>query len=555
MAGLAGVGKTTLAVEAGHAALRRDWYCGGVLFIDLHGYDDAPVEPGQALDALLRALGVPADHIPTTAEERAGLYRSALADIRDPVLVIADNALSEAQVRLLLPGAGPHTVVVTSRHTLAGLAARLVDVTVLNENASAGLLDTALRVARPEDDRVSGDREAAGRLAKMCGGLPLALQIVAAILKADPALSAAELAQELAAESQRLARLAYDDGGGPAAPSVAAAFELSYRRLDGASARVFRLLPVNPGPAISTAAAAALADLPADAARTVLAGLARAHLAEAAAGGAGRWRMHDLVRLYAQRLSEEHAQADSRGQARDRLLDYYLRMADAADDHLRALPGMAVPEEFTGRDGALEWLDTERASLVAAVTMAAGTGRDQAAMRLPLALAEYFAWRRRFDDWIAATTISLDAARRLGDRRREGNALTILGVALRHVRRFDEAIAAHQDAAAIYREISDRHGEGAALTNLGMALQSMRRFEEAITACQEAAAIYRETGDRHGEGAALSNLGLALLHVGRFAEAITAYQDALAIYQETGDQYREDITLNHLETAWAAQRA
>jgi tetratricopeptide (TPR) repeat protein len=225
--------------------------------------------------------------------------------------------------------------------------------------------------------------------------------------------------------------------------------------------------------------------------------------------------MHDLVRLYAQRLSEEHAQADSRGQARDRLLDYYLRMADAADDHLRALPGMAVPEEFTGRDGALEWLDTERASLVAAVTMAAGTGRDQAAMRLPLALAEYFAWRRRFDDWIAATTISLDAARRLGDRRREGNALTILGVALRHVRRFDEAIAAHQDAAAIYRETSDRHGEGAALTNLG----------------------------------------LALPHVGRFAEAISAYQDALAIYQETGDQYREDITLNHLETARAAQRA
>ena len=149
VAGLAGVGKTTLAVEAGHAARQRGWFGGGVLFIDLHGYDEAPVEPAQALDALLRALGVPAEHIPPTAEERAGLYRSVLAQISDPVLVIADNASSEAQVRPLLPGTGPHKVLVTSRHTLAGLDARLVDVTVLDETAAVELLDAALRAAPP----------------------------------------------------------------------------------------------------------------------------------------------------------------------------------------------------------------------------------------------------------------------------------------------------------------------------------------------------------------------------------------------------------------------
>jgi hypothetical protein len=126
---------------------------------------------------------------------------------------------------------------------------------------------------------------------------------------------------------------------------------------------------------------------------------------------AGRWRMHDLLRLYAQRLSEEHADADGREQARDRLLGWYLDRAGAADEHLRALPGMAVPGQFTGRDAALDWLDAERASLVAAVQMAADTGRGQAARRLPLLLAEYFSWRRRFDDWIATTTLSLDAAR------------------------------------------------------------------------------------------------------------------------------------------------
>ena len=141
VAGLAGVGKTALAVQAAHAARQAGWFPGGVLFIDLHGYDDAPVQPGQALDALLRALGVPAEHIPPGAEERAGLYRSVLAQISDPVLIIADNASSEAQVRLLLPGPGPHRVVVTSRHTLAGLGARLLDVTVLDEQAGVALLD------------------------------------------------------------------------------------------------------------------------------------------------------------------------------------------------------------------------------------------------------------------------------------------------------------------------------------------------------------------------------------------------------------------------------
>ena len=548
VAGLAGVGKTTLAVEAGHAARRQGWFGGGVLFIDLHGYDEALVEPSQALDGLLRALGVPGEHIPPGTEQRAGLYRSVLAQMPEPVLVIADNASSEAQARPLLPGAGPHKVLVTSRHTLAGLGARLVDVTVLDQTASIALLDAAVRAARPGDDRIRGDQEAAGRLAGICGGLPLALAITAALLNADPALAAAELADELGA-SHRLQRLAYNDGSGGTARSVPAAFELSYRRLDQTAARVFRLLPVGPGPDVSTAAAAVLADLPVGEVRGVLGGLARAHLAEAAPGTGGRWRMHDLLRLYAARLSDDHADADGREQARDRLLGYYLLTAEAADDHVRALPGMAVPQEFTGRDDALAWLDAERASLVAAVSMAADTGHDQAAVSLPLLLGEYFGWRRRFDDWLATMTISLNTARRLGDRPGEGAALTSLGLALLEVRRSGEAITACQDAVAICRETGDRHSEGLVLGNLGLALGEVRRFEEAITAHREDLAICRETGDRHGQGAALSNLGLALLEVRRFDEAITAHRDAVTIYRETGDRHGEGRALDRLGLA------
>jgi hypothetical protein len=383
VAGLAGVGKTALAIHAGHAARAAGWFPGGMLFIDLHGYDRTSVQPGQALDALLRALGVPGEHIPEGTEDRAGLYRSVLAQISDRVLIIADNASSEAQVRLLLPGPGPHRVIITSRHTLAGLGARLLDVPVLDLAAAVALLDGVLQAARPGDDRISSDPAATGRLADTCGGLPLALQITASLLNADTTQTAGELADALADEVVRLEALRYDDGSGVSAPSVAAAFELSYRQLDADAARLFRLLPVDPGPDVSTAAAEALAGWPPDRTRTVLGRLGKAHLVEAASGMVSRWRMHDLLRLYARQLRSTDAtsrvrwwwmrtlvrryshqlsgtDADERGKAIDRLLGYYQDRAEAANDHLSELAGVMLPADFAGRDEALAWLDAER---------------------------------------------------------------------------------------------------------------------------------------------------------------------------------------------------
>ena len=139
VAGLAGVGKTALAVaRRPRRPVSRAGSPAGCCSSTCTATTTARCEPGQALDALLRALGVPGEHIPEGAEQRAGLYRSALAQITDPVLVIADNASAEAQVRLLMPGPGPHRVIVTSRHTLAGLGARLLDVTVLDSGGGGG---------------------------------------------------------------------------------------------------------------------------------------------------------------------------------------------------------------------------------------------------------------------------------------------------------------------------------------------------------------------------------------------------------------------------------
>jgi tetratricopeptide (TPR) repeat protein len=201
-------------------------------------------------------------------------------------------------------------------------------------------------------------------------------------------------------------------------------------------------------------------------------------------------------------------------EARDRLLNYYLSTSSAANCHFRGAPEIDDRGRFTSRDDALAWLDAERPNLAAAVGMAADTGRDQVAQELPFKLGVYWDWRLLFDDWLAASAISVHATQRLGTRRREGDALNNLGLALQDMQRSDEAIAAHQEAVAIHRETGRRHSEANALNNLGLALQSVGRFEEAISAYRDAAATYHETGDRQGEGTALKNLDSAVSHKG-----------------------------------------
>ena len=433
----------------------------------------------------------------------------------------------------------------TSRNTLGLLDARLLDLDNLAPQDAVEMLDRVLRLGRPGDTRITDHPDEAARIAQLCGGLPLALRIIAALLKENSHRPLAKMAADLEDERTRLDEFSYAD------TTVRAAFDLSYQRLDQERARLFRLLSVNPGPRTSTCAAGVLADVDQPTARRGLEALARAHLIDHDSNY-GQWRMHDLLRLYAQQLSDAHADVDGRDQACDRLLRYYLDTANAANDHLQALPGSAVPTDFTDREGALAWLDAECPSLVAAITMAVETGQDQIAVRLPITLAQYFYGRRRFDDILATTMISRDAACRLGERGIEAVALNNHGAALAEMRRFEEAITAHQDAAAIFRETGDQFGEGNALCNLGAALTEVGRFEEAITADQDAAAIFREAGNRQREGMALDNLGIALEEVGRFEEAITVHQDAVTIGRETGDRYGQGMALCNLGMALKA---
>jgi tetratricopeptide (TPR) repeat protein len=325
--------------------------------------------------------------------------------------------------------------------------------------------------------------------------------------------------------------------------------DLAYSRLPATAARVFRLLGVHPGPDISAAAVAALADLPASEARDVLRHLVQARLVEIASDGGERWRIRLPAHQDAQRPPNSLADAEDHGRARDRLLEYYLLTAEAADERLRGLPAISGPDEFTDRNGALAWLDAERLCLVAMVGMAADTGREQAAMSLPLLMAQYLGFRGRFDELITVTAIGMCAARRIGNRVAEGEALTNMGLALFGVHQLPEAVRAHLDAEAIFRETGDRQREGAAQNNLGLALHGLDRNDEAIRAHQQAAAIFRDTGNRQGEGKALNNLGLALHGLDRNDEAIRAHREAVAIFNEAGYEHEEANALANLGNA------
>ncbi|GHI04886.1 hypothetical protein Scel_32070 [Streptomyces cellostaticus] len=541
VSGLGGIGKTALAVEASYAARKKGWFPGGELFVDLHGYDDAPVTADQALQSLLRALGVEPKHIPDTADERAVLYRSTLAE-RDPVLILADNASSPDQVRPLLPGGTRHRVLVTSRDRLPQLGARLVPLEQLTPEASCALLDRALRIAAPGDTRVTDDPGGAGRLAALCGHLPLALQIAAALLAEDPDQPVAELVAELAASHDRLASL--NDGE----RSVRAAFDLSYRRLPAEQARLLCLLALVPGPEVSDEVAAALAGSEVPPLRDLRA-LARTHLVERGSGR-GRWRMHDLVRAFGSGVVALDAGLREEGEAaRERVLRFYCHWAYAADKRVQRLPGLPETEQLADRGQALAWLDGERAGLVAAVLWGREKRYADMAVRLSLRLAVYFSQRRYFDDWLTVARAALEAAHLAGDGAREAHAWTNLSVVLLEAGHMEEAIEVSSRARDVCRAAGNRDGEASALNSLGVALLSVGQIAEAFDAHSRACDLFQAVGDHVNEAVALHNIGHLLIMAGRAEEAIEVVSRARDVCQAAGNRHREASAWSRLGVA------
>ncbi|MEV0088735.1 transcriptional regulator [Saccharopolyspora sp. NPDC050642] len=387
LTGPAGVGKTALALRWAHqvAADFED----GCLFVDLRGFDDAdPVAPAQALSGFLRALGVPAARIPDELDERAALYRSVLADRR--LLVVLDNARSAAQVRPLLPGNSGCVVLVSSRSRLDDLAATegavRLSLPVLDRQAAVAVLRLLLG-----SERIAAEPAAAAELAELCDRLPLALRIAAARGASHPHFTIRSLADIYSDERHRLTRLSLPDSGG----SIRAALTTSYRRLDDASARLFRLLGEHPGAEVDYFAAAALAGTRLRDNQARLESLVAVNLLHVT--GPGRYGRHDLVRLHSATLAAAEPAAD-RDAAITRLLDYYLH---AAESGLRAVEGPArrpgqqaahplaeLPDLPTAQ-AALNWFRTEEDNIQHALALATARARHDRACQLGLYLDRF----------------------------------------------------------------------------------------------------------------------------------------------------------------------
>ncbi len=528
LAGMAGVGKTALAVHWAHRV--RERFGDGQLYVNLRGYASSPpLRPVEALAGFLGALGVPAEQVPVELEQAAGLYRTLLAGKR--VLVVLDNARDVEQVRPLLPGSPGCLVLVTSRSRLAGLVARdgahPLALDVLTQDEAHALLVGILGA-----ERVQAEPDAAAELAHACASLPLALRIAAADLSLHPQRPIARQVTALAA-GDRLASLAVE---GDERAAVRAAFELSYGALAPAARRLFRLLGLMPGPEATAPAAAALTTGTVEQAAGLLERLADAHLL--AQPIPGRYVLHDLLRAYAAERVQQEDSAEERDAATRRLADWYLYTTDAAarllyPERLRLpLPQPEAPlgplPALNNHAQALAWLDAERANLLAAVRHTAAEGPHPVAWLIADALRGYYWLRMHTVDWQTVAQAAQAAAEADGDLR------------------YQQAIRHGTRAATLSEQAGWPKGQSTALGNIGVVQLKLGQLEEAADYITQGLAIDRKTGWRSGEAPKIGNLGLVCLRLGQLHQAFDYYTESLALHRQLGSRRGEAVAIGDL---------
>ena len=560
IAGAGGMGKTWLALHWAHRNLHR--FPDGQLFVDLRGFspDEAPMEPDVAIRGFLHALGLDASAVPHAAHARAALFRGLIAGRR--LLVVIDNAVDAAQVAPLLPGGDTCRVLVTSRNRLTGRATPL-GLDVLADSDASSLLATRIGAAR-----LTAEPLAAARLIDLCGGLPLALSIVGARVLTEPDLSLAAIARQL--EELGLGALDADPS-----VSVPVVLSWSYRALTVRQKEMFALLGIAPGEDVGLPAAAALAGVSVEDARTTLRSLEQASLLSI--GDGFRARMHDLVRAYA----AEQARHVGSAEALRRLVDHYVHTAHANDrlvDPHRPLialtPADALVTPAADKAGALAWFDAERGTRRAVQQAAAQRGWKDRVVLLARISHAYNQHRGHLDDELALWGTAIHAA---DDPKERGIAHRIMGTSLGQVQRYDEAQHHLAEALALAEQVgeplplADAHG---ALTWLwgireeyqlafGHARAALEQYQQTgnqvlialahnnFGCCaaeigdtaqgrehaEKARTLLHELGDRQGEAAAVDTLARIAHQVGDHAEAVALYECAAELYRAENDDY------------------
>ncbi|MEO3795140.1 BTAD domain-containing putative transcriptional regulator [Nonomuraea sp. B10E15] len=535
ISGAPGVGKTSLALRWAQEVAGR--FPDGQLFTNLHGYDRGrrSAEPSAVLERFLRALGVPGTAVPPALEERTALFRSTLDGKR--VLVLLDNAESAAQVRPLLPGTPDCCVIVTGRRRLEGLAvshgALQVPLDVLSEQESVELLE---RVVGAE--RVSAEHEAATRLATLCDRSPLPLRIAAAKLTARPRWSLSEMAERLADEHHRLDQLSRGDF------EVRASIELSCRELSERAALAFRWLAMVETPGgFAPWLAAALLDTSVQDAELLLEQLVDAQLLQPlGSDGAGqpRYRFHDLIRLFAR----EQASAGPPGAASAALCRAFgglLGLAEKArdlryghqysrvprGDAPRWLPGEAAQAVLLSDP--LAWLESERLTLVAAVSQCAELGLADLSRDLVASYVHLFECRAYFTDWQAVATRAFEACRAASHLPGQAAMLYSIGSLHLVLRRLPQATEFLRAALGLFERLADVPGQAIVLRHLGTVHLFQGDLGRSRAELERALGLFEQVGDAMSLAHGLGFLSHIHMLEGRLEEAARLLDRALVI--------------------------
>lgn len=527
LTGTGGAGKTTVAVA--WAWRNADRYPDGHLYADLRGFSvEGAVLPRDVLGSFLRALGVSAERVPVELAERVALFRSATADKR--LLVVLDNALSAAQVRVLLPSSAASMVLITSRLRLSGLSldgARFMDVGPLRQAQAVQLLASMVGRRRAAKESARLDE-----LAALCDRLPIALSVAGARLASRPTWTVERMVTELSDERARLARLSVDGD-----VSVGAAIDLSYQVLPENTARLYRLASAHPGPEIGRGAVAAAAEISEEDAERALQALVEANLLEEL--GSDRYRFHDLVRLHAR------AQPDAeRDAACQRIGEWFLHTMTRAN--MMVIPirwrvGTVceryrdAPALFADRKEAVGWLDTHLPSFLAVLRDAVDRGWDELAWQVCEALWELFVFRKHYRDWIASHELGIGAAQRCGNLVAESRLRCQLGRAYLDLERFADAERESEQARLLACQAGDRRNESVALQQLGLAAEGVGDTDGAVGYLSRSLLIEQELGIERGVALRNQRIGEVLAGAGRDAEAATHLESAWSVFAGLSD--------------------
>ncbi|MEW6736349.1 MAG: tetratricopeptide repeat protein [Acidobacteriota bacterium] len=512
--GMGGIGKTALALVLSRTLKTK--YPDAQFYLDLKGAaEQQPLSPMQIMQHVISSFH-PEMKLPDDMDRLSGLYHSVLDGKR--ALLVMDNARDDKQVRPLLPPDGCVMIVTSRQHfNLPGLFVK--DLDTLSVDDACGLL---LKIA----PRIGGQ---ADEMARLCWYLPLALRLAADLLAKRTNFTIEEYLRRLAKEQERL-------------KLVDASISLSYQLLSEELQEHWRMLAVFPD-TFDLKAAMAVWAMEEDGALDRLSELMDYSLVLFDQVG-GRYRLHDLVRLFADAKLGD----DERYEAQGRHSEYYCGVLREAKELYKK-----------GNDNVLAGLklfDTERVNIEAGQKWAAGNAeKDERAAGLccdyPDAGVYVLSLRlhpRERIDWMEA---ALTAAKKLGRRDAEGVHLGNLGTAYADLGKYRNAIEYYQQALIVSREIGDRRGEGQDLGSLGIAYRNLGEYRKAIEYCQQALFISREIGDRRAEGGILGSLGNAYYSLGEYRKAIEYYEQCLTIAREIGDRRGEGNALTSMGNAYA----